>query len=246
MARHAVPGLNCELRVSIPVPDILYGYNLFGAFTDGEQVQISYMAASPVSGNNDGLMFPFLAIEQKGDGPVSRGSLWVATNQCLGASASCVNITERFNHLLRKCNRNNNNNDSDDDKIHVKPANSISFSIAMNGSEARLYVTWKHDEVKYHTAIVDGFLLQRPRDFLNFRRYVLNILDWGMGARLTAIRNSLGHLIEERRRTTSLQAKARPSPSTEERDGGQASKRHCAYRRAAVGDTESSTDPLAL
>ncbi|KFZ08501.1 hypothetical protein V502_09315 [Pseudogymnoascus sp. VKM F-4520 (FW-2644)] len=96
-----------ELRVSIPVPDILYGYNLLGAFTSGERAQINSMESS-VFGNNDDLLFPFLAIEQTGDGPVSRGSLWVATNQCLGASAST----------------------------------------AMNGSEARLYVTWKHDEIR--------------------------------------------------------------------------------------------------
>lgn len=73
MARHAVPGVESELRVSVPVSDIPYGYNLYGAFTDGEQVQINSMA-SPVFGNNDNLMFPFLAIGQKGDGPVSRGS----------------------------------------------------------------------------------------------------------------------------------------------------------------------------
>ncbi|OBT65449.1 hypothetical protein VE03_06022 [Pseudogymnoascus sp. 23342-1-I1] len=247
MARHAVPGVGSELRISIPVPDILYGYNLFGAFTDGEQTQIYHMATSPVFGNNDGLMFPFLAIEQKGDGPVSRGSLWVATNQCLGASASCVNIVERFNQLKRKCNpSSNNDNNSYGDNVDVKSVDSISFSIAMNGSEARLYVTWKQDEVTYHTAIVDSFLLQRPCDFLNFRRYVLNILDWGMDARLTGIKNSLGHLLGESKETASRQVKARLSPSTEEQDSGQARKRRCGNRRTGIGNTESSTDPLAL
>ncbi|KFY94042.1 hypothetical protein V500_03454 [Pseudogymnoascus sp. VKM F-4518 (FW-2643)] len=237
--RHSVPGVESELRVSIPVPDILYGYNLLGAFTNGEQAQINSMESS-VFGNNDDLLFPFLAIEQTGDGPVSRGSLWVATNQCLGASASCVNIVERFNQPLRMCNSSNNNHD-----IDVKPVNSISFSTAMNGSEARLYVTWKHDEVTYHTAIVDSFLLQRPTDFLNFRRYVLNILDWGMGGRLTAIRTSLGHLLQESKKTTLRRDMDRSSPS-EEQDGGRARKRRCGYRRADVGDTGSSTDPLTL
>ena len=195
---------------------------------------------SSVFGNYDDLLFPFLAIEQKGDGPVSRESLWVATNQCLGASASCINIVERFNQPLRMCNRSNNNHD-----IDVKPVNSISFSIAMNGSEAGLYVTWKHDEIAYHTAIADSFLLQRPTDFLNFRRYVLNILDWGMGGRLTAIRTSLGHLLEESKKTALRRDMDRSSPS-EEQDGGRARKRRCGYRRADVGDTGSSTDPLAL
>jgi hypothetical protein len=43
-------------------------------------------------------------------------------------------------------------------------------------------------------------------DFLNFRRYVLKILDWGMDARLAAIR---GYLPEESWKTASEQAKAR-------------------------------------
>ncbi|KFY80967.1 hypothetical protein V499_00236 [Pseudogymnoascus sp. VKM F-103] len=243
MSKLVVPGVDSELRVSIPVPDILYGYDSLGAFTDEEQVQLNSMVI-PVFGNNDGLVFPFFAIEQKGDGPVSRGSLWVATNQCLGASASCVNIVERFNQLLRQCN--DNNDDIKGGNIDVGLPNSTSFSIAMNGSEARLYVTWKHDEFKYHTAIVDSFLLQRPMDFLKFRRYVLNILDWGMSARLTAIRNSLGHLREESRKMASRRAKARLSPSMEDRDNGQAQKRRRGYRRAVVDDTESSMDPLTL
>ncbi|KFZ07172.1 hypothetical protein V501_06697 [Pseudogymnoascus sp. VKM F-4519 (FW-2642)] len=229
MSKHAVPGVDSELRVSIPVPDILYGYDSLGAFTDEEQVQL-YSMAIPVLGNDDGLMFPFFAIVQKGDGPVSRGSLWVATNQCLGASASCVNIVERFNQLVRKCNSSNDNNDdTNGGNIDVDLLNSTSFSIAMNGSEARLYVTWKHDEFKYHTGIVDSFLLQRPKDFLNFRRYVLNILDWGMNARLTAIRNPLGHLREESRKMASGWPKARLSPSKEDRDNEQAPKRRRGY-----------------
>ncbi|KAF4637559.1 hypothetical protein G7Y89_g541 [Cudoniella acicularis] len=37
------------------------------------------------------------SVEFKADGPGGSGSLWVATNQCLGASVSCVNIAERLN-----------------------------------------------------------------------------------------------------------------------------------------------------
>ncbi|KFY26903.1 hypothetical protein V491_01118 [Pseudogymnoascus sp. VKM F-3775] len=241
MARHAVPGVDSKLRVSVPVPDIIYGYSLRDAFTKEEQSKMNFMTSS-VFVNNEDLSFPFLAIEQKGDGPASRGSLWVATNQCLGASASCVNIVERFNQQLRKSSSSNSNNNNSDD---VQLVSSISFSIAMNGSEARLYVTWKQAEIAYHTAIVDSFLLQRPADFLNFRRYVLNILDWGMRGRLTAIQASLGHLLEESKETSLRRDMDRSSPS-EEQDGGRTRKRRRGYRRRDVGDTGSSIDPLTL
>ncbi|KAG9234318.1 hypothetical protein BJ875DRAFT_461828 [Amylocarpus encephaloides] len=42
----------------------------------------------------------------------------------------------------------------------------------MNGTEARLYISWKHDELKYYTRKVDSFLLQKPKDYVEFRKYV--------------------------------------------------------------------------
>jgi hypothetical protein len=54
----------------------------------------------------------------------------VATNQCLGGSASYVNIAERLNRRLKQCK-------SDE----VRPIDSAALSIAMNGTEARLYIS---------------------------------------------------------------------------------------------------------
>ena len=48
--------------------------------------------------NTQGLVYPFFVIEFKADGPGGSGSMWVATNQCLGGSASCVKIAERLNY----------------------------------------------------------------------------------------------------------------------------------------------------
>ncbi len=99
-----------------------------------------------------GLLYPFFVVEFKGEG----GSLWVATNQCLGGSVACVNVAELLNRQLRECNS---------DKI--QQIDSAAFSIAMNGSEARLYISWKHDELAYHMANVKSFLLQDPAHCLN-------------------------------------------------------------------------------
>ncbi|KAF2456097.1 hypothetical protein BDY21DRAFT_347885 [Lineolata rhizophorae] len=200
LARNVVPNADSNLKVSIPLPDALYGYNDHDAFPQ-QQAQLISMGTDMLA-NSWNLAYPFFVIEFKGDGPSGSGSLWVATNQCLGGAASCVNIAERLNHRLGQCKS---------DKVRL--INSAAFSIAMRGTEARLYISWKHDELRYYTANVESFLLQRPNDYLEFRKYVLNIIDWGKGERLNKIRFSLDTLLEESRKRISEAAKARPRPS---------------------------------
>jgi len=200
MAKRAVPDGRSNLKVSTPVPDMLFGYNRNGAFPQ-QQTQLISMGTEMVA-NNQGLVYPFFVIEFKADGPSGSGSLWVATNQCLGGSTSCVNIAERLNHQLRQCKSEK-----------VLPIDSAAFSVAMSGTEARLYISWKHDELKYYMANVESFLLQDPEHYLKFRKYVRNIIDWGKDKRLKEIRDSLYNLLEESRRETSEVAKSRPPPS---------------------------------
>ena len=202
MARQVVPDVRSKLRVSTPVPDMLYGYSRNGAFfPEGQKAQLLYMGTE-MTANSQGLIYPFLVIEFKADGPGGCGGIWVATNQCLGGSASCVNIAERLNHQLRHCKNE-----------IVQPIDSTAFSIAMNGTEARLYISWKHDELKFYMAKVDSFLLQKPKDYIHFRKTVLNIIDWGKGKRLKDIQKSLDSLLEENRQMASQLAKSRPPPS---------------------------------
>jgi hypothetical protein len=200
MAKHAVPDIGSKLKVSTPVPDMLYGYNRLGAFTHGQKAQFRSMGNEMLA-NSQGLIFPFFVIEFKADGPGGSGSLWVATNQCLGGSASCINITERLNRQLRQCK-------SDE----VQPIDSAAFSIAMSGTEARLYISWKHNELDYHMQKIKSFALQEPEHYVEFRKYVRNIIDWGKDKRLEEIRSSLNSLLEENRKMASQLAKSRPPP----------------------------------
>jgi hypothetical protein len=78
MSKHTVPDVGSKVKVSTPVPDILYGYNRLGAFTDGQKAQFTSMGNEMVA-NSDGLVYPFFVIEFKADGPSGSGSLWVAT-----------------------------------------------------------------------------------------------------------------------------------------------------------------------
>ncbi|KAH9216200.1 hypothetical protein DL95DRAFT_297485, partial [Leptodontidium sp. 2 PMI_412] len=199
IAKRAVPDVGSDLKVSTPSPDMLYGYNR-EAFPQ-QQTQLRSMGNEMVANTQD-LIYPFFVIEFKADGPGESGSMWVATNQCLGGSASCVNIAERLNRQLKQCKSN-----------EVQPIDSSAFSIAMNGTEARLYISWKHNELDYYMRKVKSFSLQEPDHFLEFRKYVRNIIDWGKDMRLTAIQKSLDDLLEEGRRKTSEVAKSRGPPS---------------------------------
>ncbi|KAK7409400.1 hypothetical protein QQX98_008409 [Neonectria punicea] len=202
MAEHAVPSTGSSLKVSTPVPDMLFGYNRQEAFPE-QQAQLISLGTEMVANNQyQGLLYPFLVVECVGDA----GSMWVATNQCLGGSASCVKVAETLNHRLRQ-------RDGD----LVQTINSTVFSIAMSGSEARLYLTWKQDELNYHMAIVKSFLLQDPEHYLEFRKYVHNIIDWGRGARLERIRESLDGLVEGGRTRTRAAGRTRvpPPPSAD-------------------------------
>lgn len=207
MLKHVVPNTDSKFRLSTPVPDTLYGYNHRDAFPQ-HRTQLISMGTETMA-NTQGLTYPFFVIEFKGNS----GDLWVATNQCLGGSMSCVNMAERLNQQLKECKS---------DKI--RPINSTAFSIAMNGTEARLYISWKHDELDYYMQKVKSFLLQEPEHYIEFRKYVRNIIDWGKDKRLKEIRDSLDSLLEESRRRASAAAKSRPSPF--DGSGTGSNKRH--------------------
>ncbi|PHH83866.1 hypothetical protein CDD83_2899 [Cordyceps sp. RAO-2017] len=188
MARHAVPTSGSTLRISNPVPDMLYGYKRGTAFRS-YQAQLATMGTEKNgTANNQGLMFPFFVVEFEGDGPTGGGTLWAATNQCLNASASCINIVQSLNRQLRECKNRKG-----------RQIDSAAFSVAMSGTEARLFVSWEENDVDFCTRQVGGFLLQRPDDFLEFRKQVLNIIDWGADGRLRDIRDCLEVLVEEGR-----------------------------------------------
>lgn len=209
MYKHAIPG-NPEtpLRLSQPVPDIVYGYR-YDAFTEPQQMQLGGMGPE-VKANSDNLYYPFLVIEMKADGPHEEegggGGLYVATNQCLGGSASCVKLAIDVYTHLRSCG---------DVKVHVH--SNAAFSIAMNGTEARLFITWKDDGCHYYMQKINHYMLQRPEELWHFRQHVRNILDWGGNARLDGIRETLDTLLEERRIERSKYAKACAKPSVDER-----------------------------
>ncbi|KFH48647.1 hypothetical protein ACRE_003730 [Hapsidospora chrysogenum ATCC 11550] len=197
MFADAVPSTGSSWRVSNPVPDMLYGYDRRRAFPQYD-APLDYMG-SDAKGNSQSppLLYPFFLIEYKASG----GNMVVATNQCLGASATCVNIAETLNRRLKECRSD-----------MVQSVNSSTFSVATNGVDARLYISWKQDDLDYYMATVKNFQLQEPEQYVEFRKYVRNIVQWGADRRLKEVRDALDTLLEESRKRASTVAKSRAPP----------------------------------
>lgn len=101
-------------------------------------------------------------------------------------------MVEHLNRQLKQCNNK-----------RIKPINRAAISIATDGVDARLYVSWKHDELNYYMAKVKCFRIQEPEQYMSFCKYIQNILDRGRGKRLKEIRNALDILHGENRKMAS-------------------------------------------
>ncbi|KAM0432326.1 hypothetical protein ACHAPT_004867 [Fusarium lateritium] len=161
-----------------PTPTMLYGYS-FDVFSDVEKQQAALLEAEATMSC---LLYPFFTIDIRCDGPTSTGSLWEATNTCLASSAACVSLFSKLERRVRQTSR-----------PFAPELSNVAFSVAMSGTEARLFVTCTVDEGMYGMFKAKSFLLQDPDHHIKFRKCVRNILEWGQH-RLGKIREALRFL----------------------------------------------------
>lgn len=189
-----------NVKVSQPRPGLLYGYSKTPnrAFTGPQYIAQSMLHPTNTvyaGATAQGLRFPFCAVEFKADGSEN----WVAENQCAGALSTSLNALEWLNDSVRE-------------KGVDEQVDNLCYGICACNNYAKLYIAWKEDS-ECHLQQVDAFWLSRPKELQNFREQVLNILDWGMGARLDQIRSVLDTLFEETITRKSGAAKTRGPPS---------------------------------
>lgn len=183
-----VPSLSPKNRISQPKPDSLYGYAA-QSFQSQHMLRMESMHRNLLA-NSQNLVLPFLSVEYKSEGPSSNGSLWVAENQCFGASAACNNMVSHLNDALAAVSR------------HPGPIGRLEgavFSIAMSNRVVILYVSWLSAPQTFSSAHMKTYLVRDHHHFLEFRRTVRNIVDWGMGERLQCVYDCLDVLVEEER-----------------------------------------------
>ncbi|KAK7744320.1 hypothetical protein SLS62_010278 [Diatrype stigma] len=193
----AVPGgKSDDTRVSQPRPDVTYGYSQQGSFSDSQYEESYHM--NPRYGEvGQKLSFPFLIAEFKG----TDGSIPVALNQCLGGSATCVNVVKGLNRLASE--------------YGVDPVDSTAFSIAANGYVAFVYVTWEDGELFWQQQL-RSFVLSEEDSIEKLKDLIMSILIWGHETRLPAIRATLDKITEARLKSEESNAKKREhSPEAE-------------------------------
>jgi hypothetical protein len=203
-------------RISQPVPDMLYGYDK-KAFTRPQYRVLGHLGRK-AEANTVGSLLPFSVNEVKADGPHGSGSLWVATNQCMGGVAACAKLAADLYQSL-----------SISPDPEVKQYTSVVFSTATTGSEGRLYIAWVEDETTY-MQLIEDYLLRRPAELLLFRSHQRNIIDWGNEVRFPALQDLLDKHISSKEIVKSVQAKPRrpslaSSQSASERGSERGSKR---------------------
>ncbi|EPE07733.1 hypothetical protein F503_00455 [Ophiostoma piceae UAMH 11346] len=186
------------LEVMTPTPDIVYGYSLSNSFSLAQWNKLNTIPGAEVA-NELCLIFPLLVVEFKGFDE----SLAVAASECLGSSAACVNSADSLNRYLQEVRELN-------PLCSIADIETCAYSLTMTGWVAVLYVTWKELDGSFKMQRFGTYLLQKPEEFLELRKRLKNILDWGRGARLTQISGLLDWLVQEEQNAQALTA---PSPA---------------------------------
>ncbi|EPE07732.1 hypothetical protein F503_00454 [Ophiostoma piceae UAMH 11346] len=187
-------------RITTPVPDLIYSYHHERAFSMAQRRQLrdSVMAKSGMSE----IYFPYFIIEFKG----YNRCMSVATNQCLGGSATCVRMAERLNEHLKALK-------SSGSGIRAEEIETTAFSLSMSGSEARLHVTWKEADAQYKMQHIGSYVVQEPPQYIELRKRIRNIIDWGRQTRLAGILQLLDQLAEEKSKPLRQQPAVPTGPS---------------------------------
>lgn len=122
------------------------------------------------------LTFPFLLAECKG----MEGNIPVVLNQCLGGSATCVNVVKGLNRLASE--------------YGVDWVDSTAFSIVVNSWVAIIYVMWEDgDSFRQQQLCLLPLCADGTR---KLKDLIMNILTRGNETRLPAIRAALDKITE--------------------------------------------------
>jgi len=188
--RTAVPCSSQDvIPLALPKPDVLSGYT-FHALADLGSRPVSDLTdvipsgltdyAAPAHAQN---FWPYLITEFKTN---RLGSVYVGETQNATAGACCVTGVEQ---LLKTAYP----------EIQRRVTDSMAFSCVLNITSAYLSVHWfRNDYVDgdggpgpYSSAELEAYNLKKGKDVIAFRAALRNIMDWGLGDRLTTIREAL-------------------------------------------------------
>jgi hypothetical protein len=133
--------------------------------------------AMPTTANS----YPFFLVEFKASS--RNGSHWAAENQNTGAGAHSVNSLET---LLDYC---------DQTRLR-KMTDTVAFSCVAFAEWATIWVHWREDtgEKRFVSSEIQMFSFKKPAQIAEFCASAKNIIEFGLGERLTNIKSALEEL----------------------------------------------------
>lgn len=164
--------------ISRPAPDMLFGSSAHLFSKQGGPAVEHNLAQA-----REEVHYPFLVVEI--DWP-----LWATEHQCVMGCASCSDIAGKFNDRIqaKKASRE-------------KPLETVAFGFISNGTEARLYISWREYSPEagmvFEVREIDTFLVQS--EYLKMRMRIFNIFEWAeeRERRLSGILNDIYPTAEE-------------------------------------------------
>lgn len=126
-------------------------------------------------------------------------SFWAGIHRAAGSSSTFAKLMGDLNEHIRQ----------NAGGVEVEKLDSSVVSAVTNGTETRLFVTWKSDEGAYLMKEVRGYMLSQEDQYIRFPRAVRNILDWGLTERLKAIRPCLKRMPRDQGRKVDRRGRGR-------------------------------------
>ena len=192
-------------RISNPFPDLLFGYAL-KTFTLEQRrcmTGLERLADRVLGTTARELLCAFFAVEFKAQ--ATGGSIYAATNQCAGAGAACVNALKMIYELAPTPIDEGPTSNADSGGHLPSPrsspnivaatapsaADSLCFTMAIDGQTAALHANWTDGAGAFYCSRVRHYVLFEAEGAQALKREVDAVIAWGLGPRLTAIRNAL-------------------------------------------------------
>lgn len=165
----------------LPRSDKCYGYPR-SAFDNDEADRLGHHRLKHYAQPVGKTFWPFFMVEYKS--PSSKGSTWVAENQNAGSGAHSVNSLEVLFEHSQRCQAAN-----------IK---SIAFSCVADCNNASIWVHWCKNEGErrlFSSSEIANYHLKTASERTAFRNNVRNIIDYGVGERLTGIKEILREIL---------------------------------------------------
>jgi len=188
-ARNSVPFPASEtdppsvFGVKNPRPNITFGFEP-STFDNAQQRALLTLEPEP----SGGIISPFFTIQWKG----FQGSMQLAKDQARQDGADMVHSRRK---VIERAGVSPKTDELD--------AASMAFTCVINAEAAHLHIHWAEDvegKTDWLMAVVKRYHLEEESDFVDLRRALYNILDWGLSERLALVKQQVD-LYREREST---------------------------------------------